>query len=263
MLERAQDLFKQLSERVKTTMQVVADLAESVGVPPAVTSLLQRDGGGWTPPEYQPPVAQPAPKPTTATPAPAAEPEPAAAAEPEPATAAEPEPAAAAEPEPAAAEPEPAAAEPEPAAAEPAPTPEPVAEATPGEPAKKAPAKKATKKATRRSSKRVVEGNKAKSAAIRALQVDDAINGSTYLARIIWSLGVAQLEGLGPLRPADIARMVMSRSAVSLEPPNVARYIRRSKPTCIVIAQKEGSSSYYKLNAAGKKLFDERFGPEH
>lgn len=240
MLDRAQDLIKQLQERVRTTMQVVADLAESVGVPPAVTSLLHRnDADPWTAPEYQPPTPTPAPEPKAAPApvkaAPAPAPAPAAkAAPPAPKAAAAPAPKAKAEP------------------------------AKPALPAKPAATKKAaTKKAAtkRAAKKRVVEGNKAKSAKIRPLQVDDAINGSTYLARIIWSLGVAQLEGLGPLRPADIARMVMSRSAVSLEPPNVARYIRRSKPNCITVSQAEGSSSYYKLNTVGKKLFDETFGP--
>jgi hypothetical protein len=94
---------------------------------------------------------------------------------------------------------------------------------------------------------------------VRPLKVDDAIGGSTYLARIVWSLGVAELEGTGPLRPADMARMIMSRSPVSLEPPNVARYIRRSKPTCIEVARTEGSSSYYSLNAEGRALFEELF----
>jgi len=89
--------------------------------------------------------------------------------------------------------------------------------------------------------------------------VDDAINGSTYLARIIWSLGVSELEGTGPLRPADMARMIMSRSPVSLEPPNVARYIRRSKPTCIAVDHMEGSSSFYRLNEEGRALFNEKF----
>jgi hypothetical protein len=70
---------------------------------------------------------------------------------------------------------------------------------------------------------------------------------------------VAELEGTGPLRPADIARMVMSRSAVSLEPPNVARYIRRSKPTSIAVAHAEGSSNFYKLNSEGHALFDGLF----
>jgi hypothetical protein len=94
---------------------------------------------------------------------------------------------------------------------------------------------------------------------VRPLKVDDAIGGSTYLARIIWSLGVAELEGTGPLRPADMARMIMSRSPVSLEPPNVARYIRRSKPSCIEVAHTEGSSSFYSLNAEGKALFEDLF----
>lgn len=94
---------------------------------------------------------------------------------------------------------------------------------------------------------------------IRTLEVDDAINGSTYLARIIWSLGVADLEGVGPLRPADMARMIMGRSPISLEPPNVARYIRRSKPTCIAVDHTEGSSNFYKLNAEGKLLFEEKY----
>jgi hypothetical protein len=94
---------------------------------------------------------------------------------------------------------------------------------------------------------------------VRPLKVDDVIDGSTYLARIIWTLGVAKLEGIGPLRPADMARMIMSRSPVSLEPPNVARYIRRSKPSCIIVDHMEGSSSFYALSAEGDALFDEKF----
>jgi len=94
---------------------------------------------------------------------------------------------------------------------------------------------------------------------VRPLGVDDAINGSTYLARIVWALGVSTLEGTGALRPADMARMIMARSPVSLEPPNVARYIRRSKPTSVAVDHIEGSSSFYKLNAEGLALFDEKF----
>ena len=107
--------------------------------------------------------------------------------------------------------------------------------------------------------RRELIGNRKLSVGVRPLETSDAINGSTYLARIIWSLGVASLEGLGALRPADIARMVMSRSPVSLEPPNVARYIRRSKPTCIAIDHSEGSSNYYRLNEQGSALFRDHF----
>lgn len=94
---------------------------------------------------------------------------------------------------------------------------------------------------------------------VRPLKPDDAIDGSTYLARIVWSLGVAELEGLGALRPADIARLIMSRSPVSLEPPNVARYIRRNKPTSIRIDHIEGSSNFYTLNEEGRALFKDKF----
>jgi hypothetical protein len=107
--------------------------------------------------------------------------------------------------------------------------------------------------------KRSVTGNHQLPDGVAALQVDDAIEGSTYLARIVWALGVAQLEGAGPLRPADIARMIMARSPVSLEPPNVARYIRRSNPPCLTVSHSEGSSNYYRLNAEGKRLFNEHF----
>ncbi|MBW2732248.1 MAG: hypothetical protein JRH20_07620 [Deltaproteobacteria bacterium] len=229
---------------MRTTLCVVADLAESVGVPSSVTSIFQcNEGAAWSPPEADP---APAVEPKTDTPVEAKATKATAKAPAKKATA-----------KPAAGKPaagKPAAGKPaagKPAAGKPA----------AGKPAAGKPAGTGSNGKTRKraSKKRVVEGNKAKSANVRALQVDDEIKGSTYLARIIWSLGVSQLEGLGPLRPADIARMVMSRSPVSLEPPNVARYIRRSKPTCIVIAQKEGSSSFYKLNAEGKKLFDDLF----
>ena len=107
--------------------------------------------------------------------------------------------------------------------------------------------------------RREMVGDKTKSEHVTALKVEDAINGSTYLARIIWALGVADLEDIGPLRPADMARMIMARSPVSLEPPNVARYIRRSKPESIMIDHKEGSSSFYKLSDKGQDLFKDKF----
>jgi hypothetical protein len=133
---------------------------------------------------------------------------------------------------------------------QPAPPPPSVSAALPEEPFEE-PVKRVTKK--RQTNARDLPDG------IRALGVDDSINGSTYLARIIWSLGVADLEGNSSLRPADMARMIMARSPISLEPPNVARYIRRSKPTCIAVDHTEGSSNFYKLNAEGKALFDDKF----
>ena len=269
MFQRAQDLIHHVSDRVKTTMQVVADIAESLGVPPALTSLLQRSQPSWEPPSY------PASAPSTGAKA-AVQPAPAndgasagknaaqatvvkaAAATTTSASSAKASSESSASkkvaPAPKKAAPAAAPADPPTKAADPA--------AKAAAPSEASSGNGAGVKRRRTSGKRVVEGNRSKSSSVRALKVDDAINGSTYLARIVWSLGVAQLEGLGPLRPADIARMVMSRSAVSLEPPNVARYIRRSKPTCIAIGHNEGSSSFYKLNAQGKKIFDDTFMTE-
>jgi hypothetical protein len=177
MLEMAQEMFKALQDRLRTTLRVMADLAESVGVPPTVTTL-------FTPKERAQAVEEPWAAPERPAPAPVQAPRPADDG----------------------------------------------------------------------------NGKHAKGAdKVRALRTDDEINGSTYLARILWSLGVAELEGQGPLRPADMARMIMSRSPVSLEPPNVARYIRRSKPTCIEVARTEGSSSFYQLNDEGHALFEELF----
>ena len=198
MLQMAQDTLKHFQDHVRTTLHTMADFAESVGVPPTVTSFihgLERFTGGNdhdVAATYVPP-----PAPITVTPVP-------------------------------------------PIRTTPAPTPEATDEARPRKPARK------------RGGRDLPQG-------IRALGVDDAINGSTYLARIIWSLGVSDLEGTRAQRPADMARMIMSRSPISLEPPNVARYIRRSRPTCIAVDRTEGSSSFYKLNAEGKALFGDKF----
>jgi hypothetical protein len=203
MLQLAQDMFKMLQDRFRTTLRVMADLAESVGVPPTVTSLISgadRADGFEVQRSAEPPIARPEPPS-----APAVEPD-----APEGASSVE------------------------------------------GDNGQ-------TERRKVSGKKRGLVGSVDLSDTVRPLEVDDAIGGSTYLARIIWSLGVAELEGTGPLRPADIARMVMSRSAVSLEPPNIARYIRRSKPTCIAIAHNEGSSSFYKLNVEGHALFDSMF----
>jgi hypothetical protein len=205
MLQMAQDMFKLLQDRFRTTLRVMADLAESVGVPPTVTSLLSGQDRADQADVYEVRRADPPPVEVQ----------------------------------------QPVAA---PSTTE---VWQPVTREVPAEEAdKRKPAGK----------KRGLTGGPVDlSDTVRRLEVDDAIGGSTYLARIIWSLGVAELEGTGPLRPADIARMVMSRSAVSLEPPNVARYIRRSKPTSIAIAHSEGSSNFYKLNAEGHSLFDSLF----
>lgn len=216
MLQLAQDMLKMLQDRVRTTLRVVADIAESVGVPPAVTSLLGAKGHAdevigaescWARPTATPGaqvVSRPAWGPTA--------------------------------PE------------------------KPVAEGDQPEGANhEAPGSEADRKRTG-GRRRGLQGSVDLSDRVRPLRVDDEVRGSTYLARIIWSLGVAELEGTGPLRPADMARMIMSRSAVSLEPPNVARYIRRSKPTCVEVAHAEGSSNFYKLNAEGMALFEEMFG---
>lgn len=209
MLQMAQDMLKGLQQRFRTTIHVMADLAESVGAPTTVTSLLHgverfiAPNGGTdavedfaTPPSsYKPSGGDGAGGVTT-----------------KPQTLAHHD--------------------------------------VPGsEPAKKRAVGK----------KRGLVGAKDLSAQVRPLEVDDAINGSTYLARIIWSLGVAELEETAPLRPADMARMIMARSPVSLEPPNVARYIRRSKPTCIAVDHNEGGSNFYRLNEEGQSLFSEKF----
>lgn len=245
MMKRAQEMMQLVQDGFRNTMRVVADLAESVGVPPAVTSLLQPKNGAdeWAAAYEPPPAPRPTPVPSSraaeATPAPAA-PAPAAPAPSTPAPAA---PKAEASGGNGNGKSHSAAA---------------VAEAS--EAAETVVAKPPTTTKKRTNKRRELVGDKARSKDVRQLEVDDAIDGSTYLARIIWSLGVASLEGIGPLRPADIARMVMSRSAVSLEPPNVARYIRRSKPQSITVDHTEGGSNFYKLNAKGKKLFEENFG---
>ncbi len=208
MIEIAQDMLKTLQERVRTTLRVVADLAESFGVPPTVTSFLggrqradaQSVGEPWTSSSYR------SPAPTPVVPA----------------------------------EPSVGAEEEVPTVIEPSHAPEPE---------------------TRRvaAKRRGIAGPGDLADSVRPLEVDDEIQGSTYLARIIWCLGVAEIEGTGALRPADMARMIMSRSPVSLEPPNVARYIRRSKPTCIAVSHTEGSSSFYKLNDEGRAVFGQKF----
>jgi hypothetical protein len=194
MLQMAQDMMKVFQERLGTTLDTMADLAESVGVPPVASLIhgLRRIACGDGE-EYDSP-------PPSATPG-----------------------------------------------------------RTPQEPIVAAPVPPVVQVDSKRPAKKRGAGSRDLPQAVRALTVDDAINGSTYLARIIWSLGVSELEGTGPLRPADMARMIMSRSPVSLEPPNVARYIRRSKPTCIAVDHTEGSSSFYRLNEEGRTLFNEKF----
>lgn len=211
MLELAQDMIKALQERFRATIHVAADLAESVGVPPTLTSILHRIGGlesefdggfdGGYDTTYQPPPPPPPP-----APAPVVE---------------------------------------EKAAPKPAPKAAP--KAAPAKPKK------------RSGDKRRELSGKELPKNVRPLKADAAIKGSTYLARIIWSLGVSEMEEIGPLRPADIAKMIMARSPISLEPPNVARYIRRSKPTSITVDHKEGNSSFYTLTAEGHGLFKDKF----
>jgi len=192
MLQMAQDMLKVFQDRVRNTLHAVVDLAESVGVPPTVTSLIQGlerlTGGSNHDDQVEAPTYTPPPRPAPVV----------------------------------------------------------------YESAEVKVAQDEAKKPKKRAGSQLPDG-------VRPLGVEDAIDGSTYLARIIWSLGVAQLEGTGALRPADMARMIMSRSPISLEPPNVARYIRRSKPSCVLVDHTEGSSNFYRLSAEGKALFEEKF----
>ncbi len=214
MLHLAQDMLKRIQDRFRTTVSVVADLAESVGVPPKVTSLIH-DLERFTAPQSENQRSEP-PLATQKAAQPSVESSKEVSCE-------------------------------EPAKPEPPPERSIKPQVTNSE------KKRVTGK------KRGLVGNKDLSKQIRMLKTDDAINGSTYLARIIWSLGVANLEEIGSLRPADIARMIMSRTPVTLEPPNVARYIRRSQPTSITITHTEGNSNFYKLNDEGLALFNEKF----
>ncbi len=218
MIQLAQDVIKAFGCRFRSTINMVAGVAETVGVP-IVPAILKGIAG---------------------------QDEQECGYEPVPWTAAPPPP------------PPPPAAPAKPVVAEPIPVPpaDPVPEKKEAKPAPKK-AKAAPKKRTGK--RRQLKGKNDATGKVKPLKVEDAINNSTYLARIIWCLGVAKMEEMGPLRPADIARMIMARSPVSLEPPNVARYIRRSKPKYISVAQKEGSSSFYALNDDGWDLFQEKF----
>jgi len=218
MLQRAQSLVDQLRAQVRTTLGVVVDLAQALGLPAAVTALLTREpsepGAPFVVPSAPPPAGPP-PRGTSTAAAPSAA-APSASRD--------------------------VASAPSAASG--------IASGIDG-----------VRAASRRPSRKVaLEGDRGRSSQVRMLHAEDAINGSTYLARIIWSLGVARLEGLGPLRPADMARIIMARAPVSLEPPNVARYIRRSHPPSIAVDHSEGSSHFYKLTAEGQRLFEASFG---
>lgn len=231
MLQRAQDILRQAKTRMKTTLQVVADIAESVGLPESVTSVLQRGTESFDPRAFDSAsMSRDAYSSGTSSAASSFDTRGTAAS-----------------------------------ATQPSHTPTTHAPGN-GHSAGTTPASSGNGASPtsngKRTKKRPVAGKRELSAGIKALKVDDAINGSTYLARIIWTLGVAELEELGPLRPADIARMVMARSPVSLEPPNVARYIRRSNPSCIRVAHSEGSSNFYQLNSEGMELFQRNFGKQ-
>lgn len=262
MRQLAQDMLKALGERLRDKAERVAGMAETMGLPTQVTAMLRRAAGvpepqwdpepssqTWTPDDRassSPRVERMVPEPERPAPvSPAAEVPPAlpveAAVTVAPVAEAEP----LVPPTGAPVEDAMAAGPAAPRASDPVEG-HPTAEPTPAE-------RKRTGK------RRDLKGPRDSSDRVRPLKVDDAIQGSTYLARIIWSLGVADLEGMGPLRPADIARMIMARSPVSLEPPNVARYIRRSKPTYLTVVQNEGSSSFYTLSPEGQALFEEKY----
>jgi hypothetical protein len=244
MLQMAQDVFKMLRDRVGTTLRAVADIAEAMGVPPTLTSLIaKREAQGEDPSEPWPEASsrREGPDPDfrrredrVAGPSHTSSHE-------GPCTCDSIENAGDDEDERALDEQDTRLAQTD-------------LELSEGNGSRDAPYRKRVT-----GKRRGLVGEKDLSSVVRPLEVDDAVNGSTYLARIIWSLGVAHLEGIGPLRPADMARMIMSRSAVSLEPPNVARYIRRSKPREIEIDRVDGGSNFYRLNDHGQAAFEEKF----
>lgn len=270
MLKRARQLVGDIRARGFAALEIAVDVAEAVGIPPRITALLHRGPARSSPDDlsearaWHADVSDPAHGPVGPRPATDLEPE---AAEPatEAAEAAAleraevPDASAPAEPldetvaegtRQGAAEAEPqahAAAEVATKASEPA-----RIKTTRKTTRKKAPARQTNKK-------RAVSATQQLPTGVRPLNGETEIDGSIYLARIVWALGVSRLEGTAALRPADIARLVLARSAVSFEPPNIARYIRRSQPSCISVDRVEGGSSFFKLNAEGRRLFDAHF----
>jgi len=55
------------------------------------------------------------------------------------------------------------------------------------------------------------------------------INGSSYLARVLWALELAHRARLGPLMPSKMAELLQSWGGLQVEPPNVARFLRTSE----------------------------------
>lgn len=56
-----------------------------------------------------------------------------------------------------------------------------------------------------------------------------AVDGYRDLARILWALDWAQEHGMGPVTPAEIARICTEKAGVHVRAPNIARFLRVCK----------------------------------
>lgn len=59
----------------------------------------------------------------------------------------------------------------------------------------------------------------------------ESLQGSRYLARVLWALSEGKKRGLTPMTAAEIANFVCSHSDLKIEQTNTARFFRDSRKT--------------------------------
>ena len=90
------------------------------------------------------------------------------------------------------------------------------------------------------------------------LTASDSLQGSKYLARVLWALREGRRRSLPAMTAAEIAKFVCSNSEVSIETTNTARFFRECRESgrfeCHWLTCDKGPRRRYELSLEGRKL---------
>ena len=89
------------------------------------------------------------------------------------------------------------------------------------------------------------------SGALRPLGAKEAMDGSVWVARILWALEYAARESLGPQSASDISRLLGKHGGLNVPSTNVARAFRERKQDQVVYWKDVGEQRY-EISDAGR-----------
>jgi hypothetical protein len=99
---------------------------------------------------------------------------------------------------------------------------------------------------------------------VGAMPSDTKHEKSRYIVRVLWALEVAYHAGLGPIRAADVTRIIRKYGNEPVEPTNVARFFRDENRSNSDYTRlwKEETKAYFEISLEGRKFLQTILHPK-